>query len=177
HDEEDDPRGIAWRRGSQWPYNADGDGRILAHSFGRGFVYALGDATALYDSAYEESTDIVHASRSIVWLEPDHVVVYDRAVTRTRERFKRFWLQLPSRPEISERIAVAVTPRGQRLVVTSMLPEGARLQADPYEPGSVEEQRAKGEPMRHRLLVEAPREPRSARFLHVLQGLGPRGAA
>jgi len=35
----------------------------------------------LYNSAYEGSTDILHASRSIVGFKPDHIVVYDRAAS------------------------------------------------------------------------------------------------
>jgi hypothetical protein len=40
-----------------------GAGKILAHSFGSRYIYALGDATELYNS--ESSSDIVRASRSI----------------------------------------------------------------------------------------------------------------
>ena len=36
------------------------------------------------------------ASRSIVWLAPDTIVVYDRAASKTDGRFKRFWLNLPA---------------------------------------------------------------------------------
>jgi hypothetical protein len=177
HDDASDPRGVAWRRGSQWPYVASGDGRIVARTFGRGFVYVLGDATRLYNSAYEGSTDVRHVSRSIVWLQPDHVILYDRIETRTAGRFKRFWLQLPSRPVISGLTATAATPRGQRVVVTTLLPTDARLSGDPPEPAEVDEQRAEGEPMRHRIRVEVPGAPASVRLLHVIQGVDRHGHA
>ncbi|MBI3961288.1 MAG: hypothetical protein HY335_00945, partial [Deinococcus sp.] len=86
HNEPDDYRHQLWLRGSQWPLSPSADGQIVACSLGQGFVYALGDATGLYNSDYEGSRDITHASRSIVWLEPDHIIVYDRATSRTAGR-------------------------------------------------------------------------------------------
>jgi hypothetical protein len=173
HNESDDPRHEVWLRGDQWVLNPAGDPRLLARSVGPGYVYALGDATNLYNSRYEGISDIVHASRSIVWLQPDHIVVYDRAATRTEGRFKRFWLQLPAAPGVSGRRTEVRTARGQQLFVTTLLPRDAQIEGqrdeDVGEP-------AVGEPMRYRLRVEAPGGPKAVRFLHVLQGAS-RGAA
>ena len=52
----------------------------------------------LYNSSFNKATDVQHASRSIVWLKPDYVIIYDRATTATAGRFKHFYLQLPSAP-------------------------------------------------------------------------------
>jgi hypothetical protein len=49
-----------------------------------------------------------------------------------------------------------------------LLPDGATIVASPDEPDAGDP--AVGEPMHHRLMVEAPGAPRSARFLHVVQG-------
>jgi hypothetical protein len=82
-----DYRNQLWLAGSQWEYVAAGDPTILALSVAPGYAYVHGDATNLYNSDYEGSTDILHASRSIVWLAPDMIVVYDRAASTTDGRF------------------------------------------------------------------------------------------
>ena len=168
---DDDNRLQTWRRGSQW-YQTGGDPKPIANSSGRGYVAVTGDATGLYNSSHEGVLDVRHASRSVVWLKPDHIVVYDRAITRKRKRRKRFWLQLPAAPRISGHTATVATPRRQRLYVTNLLPARARLSAprDP-EPGS----RANYETMAHRLMAEDPKHPRAVRFLHVLQGANRTG--
>jgi hypothetical protein len=156
------------RRGSQVAYDPAGDPTVVAQSGGDGFFYATGDATNLYNSPTVERTDVTHASRSLVWLKPDYVVVYDRAETRTDGRFKRFWLQLPAPAEITGNRAVVHTPGGQQLVSTTLLPERATIVSTPAEADVGRP--AVGDPMLHRLMVEAPGAPRSARFLHVVQG-------
>jgi hypothetical protein len=166
-------RHILWRRGSQWVYVASGDPHLIAHSFGPGYVYALGDATNLYNSEYEASTGILHTSRSIVWLKPDHIVVYDRAASKTAGRFKRFWLNLPAPGDVSGNQTTITTARGQRLFITSLLPADAVIAVEPAEPLAEDNEPANGEPMRYRLKVEAPGGPAEVRFLHVLQGADP----
>ena len=153
-----------WDTGSQATYGAAGDGEVLARVVTETYAYALGDATALYNCPYNEATDVTHASRSIVWLKPDHVVVYDRAETKTAGRFKRFSLQAPGQPVAFWNRAWADTPGGQRMHFTSLLPQGGYIESDvpwiAYPAG--------GEPMRGRLTVES-KDP-SARFLSVVQG-------
>jgi hypothetical protein len=173
----DDPfRMIPWSRGSQWYLVAAGDPQVLSHSFGPGYVHVEGDSTNLYNSSSERSTDILHASRSIVWLKPDHVIVYDRAASKTAGRFKRFWLNFPTEPAIDGNRATVTTASGQRLYVTTLLPAGATLTSDAADAAIVGES-ASYEPMRFRLQVEAPGGPTSARFLHVLQGADPGASA
>lgn len=166
--EPSDYRYVLSRTGSQWIYAPARDPRLVAQSAGPGFVYALGDATNLYNYA-NDLTDITHASRSIVWLKPDDIVVYDRAASKTAGRFKRFWLNLPEQPTVSGRQArMASGSGGQQLIVTTLLPadavpvsrEAEVLAGDPAE----------NEPTRYRLQVDAPGGPQSVRFLHVLQG-------
>src|SRR5262249_6498176 len=126
NDPSDNPHGI-WQRGDQWVMDPAGDPTLVAHSSGDGYVYALGDATNLYNSPYQHSTDVVQASRSIVWLKPDHIVVYDRAETHKPGRFKRFWLQLAAPPQIAGNRATVHTPGGQQLFDTALLPANAAL--------------------------------------------------
>lgn len=157
-----------WKRGGQWILVPSGDPTLVSRSLGDGYVEITGDATALYNSDDEGVRGVRHASRSIVWLEPDHIVVYDRVTTATAGRFKRFWLQTPAAPVISGRLATVVTPKGQRLFSTTLLPENATLSASRHGPtlGTP----AVAEPMRHRLRVEATGAPADVRFLHVIQG-------
>ena len=158
-----------WQRGTQWfPYSAAGDGVVLARSDAPTYAYILGDATNLYNSISENVTDISHASRSIVWLKPDHVVVYDRAVSKTAGRFKRFWLNFPNSAVVTGNRTRMVTATGQQLFVNTLLPANATITSAPRE--ALGSDPAIGEPMQFRLEVEAPGGPASARFLHVLQG-------
>ena len=159
------------RRGSQFPNVNDGDGKVLAYGVGGTYAYALGDATKLYDSAYESHDavkidDVTHASRSIVWVKPDFVVVYDRAETKTDGRFKRFWLHFSGDPSIdaTSKVITVKTPKGQQLFVTALLPSGATIARD--APTMVDA--AHFEPMKFRTKTETTAA--SARFLHVLQG-------
>lgn len=168
--DESDWRIDLWRRGSQWNLVNDGDPQLLARGAGPGFVYALGDATSLYNATGEGAADVAHASRSIIWLKPDHIIIYDRADSRAAGRFSRWWLQLANPPSIEGARALALSDGGQRLWVTTLLPEGAQPQAVTAVDPGIEEKVARYEPMRVRLLVEAPGSPQRARFLHVLQG-------
>jgi hypothetical protein len=157
-----------WLRGSQWTYVNDGPGKILASSSGAKYTYALGDATTLYQSTYEKATDVTHASRSIVWLPPDRVVVYDRAASKTAGRFKRFWLNLPASGSVGGRLMTMPTAKGQKLFVTSLLPAAATMTVEAAEPLGGEP--GELDPIKFRLKVEATGGPTSVRFLHVLEG-------
>jgi len=129
------------RRGAQMPQNrASADPEVLFRSEQTAFSYVTGDATNLYNAWYEDAdqtpaaqraSDVQHVSRSVVWLKPDHVVLYDRVRTQTADRFKRVWLnfpdRLPSIPTIAGNRATGTAPGGQHLFVTSALPAAKTL--------------------------------------------------
>jgi hypothetical protein len=171
---DDDYRIGIWESGSQWVADEEiGDPQLVARSFGDGYVHVTGDATNLYNSSHESVHSVGHVSRSLVWIEPDHVVVYDRIETLADDRFKRIFLQLLGPATVGERTAVSVTPGGQQLFVTSLLPETATM--DVSVAGSVSsddfgEEVANDDPITHRLRVDSGDSARSTRFLHVLQG-------
>ena len=176
HDDACAYRDVNWKEGAQWAYVATGDPAIVARVAAPGHVAVTGDATNLYNSAREGSTDVLHASRSVVWLPPDHVVVYDRAVTRTAGRFKRFWLAFTGPASVSGGRTTVETPGGQRLFVSTLLPRDATLAVTPATilscggaPAGAESA-AVDDPVRTFLSVEAPGGPASTRFLHVLEG-------
>jgi hypothetical protein len=172
----DTPANLQWyegqtsARGGQWTNGSNaGDPSVLMSS-GAGWVYAYGDATNLYNrpdaTAANAAMDVTHASRSIVWVEPDHVFVYDRATTKTAGRFKRFNLTLLAPPAISGHTATVTSAAGQRLTIQSLLPASATLTASPVESFNAV---ADLEPTTHRLVVEDPAGPSDIRFLHVLE--------
>jgi hypothetical protein len=157
-------------RGGQWTNGQNaGDPKVLT-SHGTGWVYAFGDATNLYNrpgsTPQSSAMDITHASRSIVWLEPDHVVVYDRATSKTSNRFKRFNLTLLADPIVSGNTATVTSPGGQRLTVSTLLPPTATLTGSAAENF---DRVADLEPSKYRLVVEDPSNPTNIRFLHVLE--------
>lgn len=164
----DEMYGALADRGTQVAYQPAGDPTVVARSSGDDYFHATGDATNLYNSPSDGRTEVTHVSRSVLWLKPDHVIVYDRAETSTEGRFKRFWLQAAAPFEVAGGRAIVQTPGGQQLVSSTLLPDGALLvgSASEDDVGYI----AVNEPMKHRLMVEAPGAPRQARFLNVVQG-------
>lgn len=160
---------VMWQRGSQFMLSPAGDPQITAFSSGADYVFISGDATPLYNSPYESVTDISHASRSVFWLKPDHIVLYDRASSKTSGRFKRFFVSVPTQPTISGRRATMTTDGRQQLFVTSLLPSDAAMTVEQLQ-DEMSGSPANLEFIRWRLRVEAPGGPASTRFLHVLQG-------
>lgn len=202
----DNPLSRRLQRGAQMPQNrTQGDPTMLARSETAHYSYLSGDATTLYNAHYDafdptpaaqRALDVAHVSRSIVWLKPDHVVVYDRARSSSAGKTKRFWLNLPDRLPAVPAIAGNVTTStvgGQYLFVSSVLPAAKTLSIvsndpgispqldndwslgdeDPFvqertiNPGTPDEYE---EAYATRLRVEASGAPTDARFLHVLQG-------
>lgn len=156
--------------GGQWLYDSNDPpgGQILAVSITADFVYALGDATALYNAAYMAADQILHASRSIIWLKPDVIVTYDRATSQQDGYFKRYWLQLPQDVEIEGNRSTMTTANGQMLYITTLLPTDAEIGSEAALP--LDGEPGYNDPIQFRLKVEAPGGPADVRFLHVLQG-------
>ncbi len=72
-----------YRHGSQYLYGPGGDPSLVAVSQGPDHVYVLGNARNAYNNPTAQSTDILDATRAIVWLKPDTIVIYDRAESQT----------------------------------------------------------------------------------------------
>ena len=171
----DTPTNLAWfeaatsARGGQWTNGDNAGDPTMLTSSGAGWVYAYGDATNLYNrpgSGTTAAMDVLHASRSIVWLQPDHVVVYDRATTKTANRFKRWNLTLLADPVISGHTATVTSAGGQRLTIQSLLPAAAALTTSAAESF---DRVADLEPTQYRLVIQDPSMPADVRFLHVLE--------
>jgi hypothetical protein len=169
HHSDEDYRRPLWKRGSQWIQGLnDGDGKITAREETSEYVYVAGEMTSLYNSTYEQVDDVSHASREVMWLKPDHVVVYDRATSKTNGRFKRFILQVPKVAKVTGNLAVVVTEKRQQLTLSALLPTNAITTSSMST--DVDREAADGEPMKARIVTEVPSRPKDVRFLHVIQG-------
>jgi hypothetical protein len=187
-----------YERGGQWNNDLGISDPQISSSTADAYVYAQDVATGMYNmsviKAYPETNsaqDVQHASRSILWVKPDHIVVYDRARTKSAGLFKRFNLVLvqktddksrPVPPTISGALVTATTPRGQNLFVRALLPANPTTKVtvrlverlnpvallEPTEAGP--EINHDSSPSGYRLQVEDTRHPKDARFLTVLQG-------
>ena len=168
----DVPANLQWfegatsQRGGQWTNGVGSGDPSVITSNGNGFVYATGDATNLYNRA-NSATDILHASRSIVWLKPNFIVVYDRAKSKTANRFKRFFLQFTAPPTISGKNLTVSTPGGQKVYLSNLLPTTSVLTTAPSE---ILNSLAQLEQTTNELKIEDPTNPSDIRFLNVIQG-------
>ncbi len=158
-------------RGAQWKEGLCAGDPSVVTSTGANFAYATGDATNLYNR-YSGASDISFAVRSIVWLNPDHIVVYDRAKSKTANRYKRFFLQFASMPSISGKNATVTTAGGQKVFLSNLMPSASVLTAFPTENinSTAELETANSE-----LKIEDPANPSDVRFLNVIQGADGNG--
>lgn len=154
------------QRGGQWKEGLNAGDPTATKSFGENYVYATGDATNLYNR-YSGASDIEYASRSIVWLKPDHIIVYDRAKSKTANRFKRFFLQFTAAPTVSGKNVTVTTPGGQKVYLSNLLPAASVVTSSVSENLDV---LAQLEQTTHQIKIEDPSNPQDVRFLNILQG-------
>jgi hypothetical protein len=162
-----------WANGSQWILGANAGDPTTVMSTGSGYVYASSDLTNLYNrpnfwSPLSAAADIVRATRSILWLDGDYVIVYDRATSTHNGLYKRFNLSLVTKPTISGNTATQTLPSGQQLFVQTLLP-GAPTISAAFAPSNLNPI-AQLEPTQYIMTVEDATKPTDTRFLHVLQG-------
>ena len=168
-----------WADGSQWILGLNAGDPTTLTSSGTGYVYATSDLTPLYNrpnfwSPAAGATNITQATRSLVWLNSDYIIVYDRATSLNAGLFKRFNLSLVNNPTITGNVATETMASGQQLFVQTLLPQNASLSAT-FGAGTLNPI-AQLEPTRYILTAEDATKPADVRFLHVLQGADP-GAA
>jgi len=162
-----------WANGSQWPLALSAGDPTTYASVQPAYDYAFGDATPLYNrpsfwTPANAALDVLHASRSILWLKPDHIVVYDRATSHTAGLFKRFNLAFPTAPVLAGNLIQTTTPGGQHLYLTPLLPAASTFTSIPIA-GALTTV-ADLEPCQYRIVIQDPSNPTDERFLHVLQG-------
>jgi hypothetical protein len=158
-------------RGSQWETGtSSGDPTTIA-SYGPSYFYAQSDSTNLYNSThYGTFTDVTHASRSILWLKPSIIVIYDRANSVSTGKFKRFNMATLVSPTVTGRSAAFATAGGQQVYIDGLLPTGntasmTKKSLDPLVSIASLEPEANG----YWLLDQDIANPQVARYLHILQ--------
>lgn len=173
-----------WQRGSQWQLGGSAGDPTATVSVQPGYTYVFGDTTNLYNkpSIWQPASaalDIQHASRSLIWLKPDHIVVYDRATSKTAGLFKRFNLALTAAPTVvatpTGNVVTTTTAKHQHLYLTPLLPAGSTVSSMPV--GAELNPIAQLEPVNNRIVLEDPSNPTDVRFLHVLEGADQNKAA
>ncbi len=162
-----------WTNGSQWPLGLNNGDPVTYASVQANYDYAFGDATQLYNKPEywipsSAALDIKEASRSILWLKPDHIVIYDRATSHTAGLFKEFNLTFPNLPTANSNVITTTTPGGQHLFITSLLPADGVLSVNSID--GLLTTYADLEPCHYRMAIQDPSSPTNSRFLHVLQG-------
>jgi len=168
-----------WANGSQWMEGDDGGDPTTLFSTGPGYVYASSNLTNLFNrpdiwDSNLAATDVTQATRSIMWLNNDYVVIYDRATTIHSGLFKQVHFSLVNSPVISGNVATETMQDNQQLFIQTLLPQTPALS---YFNGAANlNPIADLEPTQYIYQVADPALPTDTRFLHVLQGADP-GAA
>jgi hypothetical protein len=193
---------LSAQRGGQWMLDANAGDPVSVVSAGDTLPYAYvqDDLTNLYNRIFTKitsttvsrATAVKHASRSMLWHKPDHLVLYDRATTGPEDAastnqtlFKRFNLLLLPRkgttpsitPNAAGYLTHETTPAGQSLYVQTLLPAGIApvlLPLEPMEPAEEMDPTLSATVQGTRFRVEDPgATSNDTRFLHVLQGADP----
>jgi hypothetical protein len=165
--EYDDWRQMSQQKGSQWLYINAGDPPPPLITQGADFVSIYGDATNLYNSPYVNSVEVQSATRSVVWLKPDILVIVDRARTG-QNGFKRFVLNLPQNATVEGNIATMTTPNGQQFEIHDLSADTTRQVVELTS--EVSDDPANGNLMLYRYISEANGDPTETVFVHVLVG-------
>jgi hypothetical protein len=165
--------GGEWANGSQWILGLNAGDPTTISSYGPGYVYANSDLTNLYNrpdfwSPPDAAINITQATRSIVWLNNDYIVTYDRATSINPGLFKRYNLSMVTNPVISGNVATETLASGQQLFVQTLLPTNAS-ESSVYGAGNLSSI-AELEPTQYIFTDQDPTNPTDTRFLHVLQG-------
>ena len=162
-----------WQNGGQWMWAENAGDPTTVTSNGAGYTYVNSNLTNLYNapdawSAASNLTDITQATRSVVWLNDDYLVVYDRATSIHSGLFKTFNLSFANAPTITGNSATEVMADGQQLFLQALLPQNAALTSR-FASGDLNPH-AELDPMNYVFTDQDPTLPADTRFLHVLQG-------
>ncbi len=168
--------GGEWANGGQWILGSNNGDPSTVMSSGPGYIYAASSLTNLYNrpdfwSPPDAAMSITQVTRSIVWLNNDYIVVYDRATSQNTGLFKQFHLSLVTNPIIAGSVSTETMADGQQLFIQTLLPLNASI-GSVYGAGNLNPI-AQLEPTQYIFTVEDPTLPTDTRFLHVLQGADP----
>ncbi len=163
--------------GGQWNNGGSNGDPAVNVSVNDNWAYAFADATNLYNrpsywSPQNAAQAVTRAQRSIVWLNPDHIVVYDRVNTTKAGLFRKFNLVLLTAPTINGNTMTEVVGN-QQLTVQALAPNAASIAEQHFwttSPSSEFNLVAQLEPATDRIVITDTAAPARTRFLTVLQG-------
>ena len=158
--------------GSEYMLGESAGDPVTLTSSSPNYTYASADLTPLFNqpNIWEPQVDlqdIQQATRNIIWIKPDHIVVYDRVTSLHTGLFKQFNVNVVAIPSVVGHSVTEVTPGGQQLFVQTLLPTNATLA---YVPINSITTLSQEEPSVGRVVIEDTNDPVDIRFLHVLQG-------
>jgi len=163
--------------GGQWNNGGNFGDPSITLSANDNWSYALFNMANLYNhpdwwTVGKNAKDITTAARSVVWLNPDYVIVYDRANSAAPNEFKRLNLVLMNTPTISGQTAQVVA-NGQQLTVQVVMPPSAIIREQHFwttDPSQEVNAVSALDTSYDRLIIEDPSNSLSLRLLTVLQG-------
>lgn len=158
--------------GSEYMLGESAGDPVALTSSSPSYTYATADLTPLYNrpqiwQPQYALMDIQQATRDVIWIKPDHIIVYDRAASTHSGLFKQFNLNLVAAPTIAGNQVTELTPGGQKLFVQTLLPANASIT---YAPINSITTISGEEPSVGRVIIADTNNPATTRFLHVIQG-------
>ena len=158
--------------GSEYMLGESAGDPVTLTSSSPSYTYASADLTPLFNAPddwepQDACLDIQQATRNLIWIKPDHIVVYDRAASTHPGLFKQFNLNLITPPAMAGNTLTEATPGGQQLFVQTLLPANATIT---YVPVNSITTISEEEPTVGRVVIQDPNNPATTRFLHVLEG-------
>jgi hypothetical protein len=166
-------------RGSQYFTGITAGDPITIANFGPNYFYAYSIDTNLYNSThYGTFTDISSASRSILWLKPATIIIYDRANSVSTGKFKIWNISTQVSPTIAGRSASFATTGGQHVYIDGLLPTGGTASLTTKSLDALQ-QIASLEPLLSPngfwLQDTDTSNPQTARYLHIMQTVDTAG--
>jgi len=170
--------------GGQWNNGGNDGDPTTTISANDNWSYAQTNMVNLYNhpdwwTASRAAVGVTRASRSIVWLTPDTIVIYDRANSSTLHKFKQQNFVVMNTPVINGHTATVTgagfgwAGKNQELTIQSLLPATATLTEQHFwttKPSQEVNATAALDTSHDRLIIQDPANPRIERFLTVLQG-------
>lgn len=134
-------------------------------SYGPAYAYAFADTTDTYNcrASVPATNSVTHASRDVLWIKPDWIVVYDRGETNTGGLDKAVYFGFTGSALVNGHTITETTSSGQKLYVEALLPSSASITLSPITPF------ADADPISGNVEIDAG-SVQSVRFLNVLQG-------
>ncbi len=167
-----------WLLGSEWILGLNSGDPTTLGSAGSNYVLVDSNLTNLFNrpniwTPSLSATDITQATRTILWLNGDFTIVYDRATSLHSGLFKQFNLCLQVPPKVSGSVTTDTLPSGQRLYISTLLPQKPTITVSNGLPQLTTV--AILEPMQYILTIQDATLPANTRFLNVIQGSNPGG--